>query len=118
MKYEDIEPMSREGVEAALARNDPEELSRAVIAVALHSDDLAWASSVCFRLASHRHFNVRGNAILGFGHLARRYRRLDSAAHEVIEAGLLDTDSYVRGQSDDAADDVQHFLGWKIARPA
>jgi len=117
MKYEPIDPLSRAEVEAALARDDPEELLKAVVAVALHSEDLDWASSVCMRLASHAHFNVRGNAILGLGHLARRYDRLDSAAREVIEAGLRDADSYVRGQADAAADDVQHFLDWKISRP-
>ena len=117
MKYEAIDPMSREEVEAALTRDDPEELLRAIVAVALHSEDLDWASRLCMRLASHPHFNVRGNAVLGFGHLARRYGRLDSAAREVIEAGLRDADSYVRGHADSAADDVQHFLGWKISRP-
>jgi hypothetical protein len=117
MKYEAIDPMSRQEVDAALTRDDPEELLRTVVAVALHSEDLEWASSVCMRLASHSHFNVRGNAVLGFGHLARRYGRLDSAAREVIEAGLRDRDSYVRDQAYSAADDVQHFLGWKISRP-
>jgi hypothetical protein len=116
MKYEAVAPMSREEVEAGLLWDDPEELLRAVLAVALHSEDDAWASSVCLRLASHRHFNVRGNAILGFGHLARRYRHLDPAAREIIEAGLRDPDPCVRGQSDDAADDAQQFLGWKITR--
>jgi len=28
-----------------------------------------------------------------------------------------DADSYVRGHADSAADDVQHFLGWKVSRP-
>ena len=68
-------------------------------------------------IASHPHFNVRGNAVLGFSHLARRFGRLDSAAREIIEAGLRDGDSYVRGHANAAADDVQHFLGWKVVRP-
>src|SRR4029079_34490 len=117
MRYEAIDSMSRAEVEAALTRDNPEELLKAVIAVALHSEDLDWASSICVRLASHPHFNVRGNAVLGFSHLARRFGRLDSAAREIIEAGLRDGDSYVRGHADAAADDVQHFLGGKVVRP-
>jgi hypothetical protein len=117
MKYEPIDPMARDEVEAALARDDPEELLRAVLSVALHSDDSAWATSICLRLSSHGHFNVRGNAILGLGHIARRYRHLDSGAREVIEAGLRDSDPYVRGQADDAAEDARHFLGWAISKP-
>jgi hypothetical protein len=117
MRYEGIDPMSREEVEAVLARDDPDELLRAVLAVALQSEESEWAGSVCLRLASHRHFNVRGNAILGFGHLARRYRRLDPAAGEIIEAGLRDVDPYVRGQADAAADDAEQYLGWTITRP-
>ena len=37
MRYETIDPMSREDVDAALASDDPEELLRVVLAVALHS---------------------------------------------------------------------------------
>jgi hypothetical protein len=117
MHYEAIDRMSRVDVEAALERDDPEELLRTVLAVALHSEDGEWATSVCMRLASHRDFNVRGNAILGFGHLARRCGRLDAAARDIIEAGLRDVAPYVRGQAEAAADDVQHFLHWNITRP-
>jgi len=117
MQYDPMEPMSREAVDAALGRAEPKELLRAVVAVALHSEDLAWASSVCLQLARHQHFNVRGNAILGLGHLARRFGRLDPVAREVIEEGLRDSDAYVRGQAECAADDAQRFLRWKISRP-
>ena len=117
MQYEPIDPMSREEVDAALARGEPEELLRVVLAVALHSEDGPWASALCMQLAGHEHFNVRGNAILGLGHLARRFRRLDPAARDVIENGLRDKHDYVRGQAESAADDSQHFLQWKIPRP-
>lgn len=117
MQFEAIDRMSCAELEAALERDDPEELLRAVLAVALHSEDGEWATSVCMRLASHRHVSVRGNAILGLGHLARRCGRLDAAARDIIETGLRDADPYIRGQAEAAADDVQHFLHWKITRP-
>jgi hypothetical protein len=36
-----------------------------VVAAALHSEDVDWASSVCKHLASHRHLNVRGMRFSG-----------------------------------------------------
>jgi hypothetical protein len=109
--------MSREDVDAALARAQPEELLHVVLAVALHSEDGAWATEVCLQLARHQHVNVRANAILGLGHLARRFRRLAPAALGVIEDGLRDGNAYVRGQAESAADDAQHFLQWRVSRP-
>jgi hypothetical protein len=116
MRYEPIDPMSRGDVDAAIARADPDELTRVVLAVALHADEGPWAAAVCLQFARHSHVNLRGNAILGLGHLARRFGRLDPVAREVIEDGLRDGDDYVRGQAEAAADDVHHFLRWTIAR--
>ncbi|HEX8635118.1 MAG TPA: hypothetical protein VF703_13305 [Pyrinomonadaceae bacterium] len=92
---------------------------KAVISAVLHSDDPAWAEDVCLRLARHEHFNVRGNAILGFGHLARIHRQLDERrVKPLIEDALREASDYVRGQADAAADEVEFFLKWKIDRPA
>src|SRR5215510_12826317 len=97
MKYELIPEMSVEDVEAAIERNQPDELLLAVLAAALYGVDRAWAQGVCCRLAAHEHFNVRGNAILGFGHLARIHGRLDRlVVVPIIEAGLIDSHEYVR----------------------
>jgi len=118
MKYEPIEPRTKEAVESAISRNDPNELLYAVLSAALYSDDLDWAEGVCLQLAEHEHFNVRGNAILGFGHLARIHRRLDEGRVKLlIEAALEDESEYVRGQAESAADDVEFFLKWKVHRP-
>lgn len=71
-----------------------------------------WAEAICFRLASHLLFNVRGNAILGLGHIARTCRQLDlSRALPVISLGLSDPHDYVRGQADSAASDLHTYLG-------
>ncbi|HEX5999556.1 MAG TPA: hypothetical protein VFZ16_09195 [Hyphomicrobiaceae bacterium] len=56
---------------------------------------------------------MRGNAILGFGHIARRLRRLDRRiVQPIIHAGLDDDEAFVRGQADAAMDDTMHFLEW------
>lgn len=118
MRYEAIEPRSKDAVESAMSRNDPNELLYAVLSAALYSDDPDWAEGICLRLAEHEHFNVRGNAILGFGHLARIHRRLNECrVKPLIEAALRDKSDYVRSQASAAADDVEFFLKWEIHRP-
>ena len=117
-RYEPIPELTRTEVEAAIARDDPDELLRAVLAAALQAEDGAWAEDVCARLAAHPHPDVRGNAVLGLGHLARVHGRLDrERAMPLLEAALADADEHVRGQADAAADDVEHFLGWRTSRP-
>jgi len=118
MRYEAIEPRNKEEVESAISRNDADELPHAVLSAALYTDDPTWAEDVCFRLVKHEHSNVRGNAILGFGHIARIHRRLDEGrVKPLLEAALRDESDYVRGQADAAADDVVSFLKWQISRP-
>lgn len=118
MKYEAVERLGRDEIESAIERGEPDELLRVALSAALHSGDSLYAEEVCVRLAKHSHFNVRGNAVLGFGHIARIHGRLDEATvRPLVEAALRDADDYVRGQAVAAADDVEFFLKWKIDRP-
>ena len=118
LEYKAIEPLSKHEVESAISRNDPDELLHAVLSAALYSDDSDWAEAICLRLTQHEHFNVRGNAILGFGHLARIHGQLNERRIKpLIEAALRDESEYVRNQADAAADDVDFFLKWKVDRP-
>lgn len=83
-------------VETVLARGAPDELLHVPVAVSLDPPDCAWAQDVCLRLAAHPHFNVRGNAVLGFGHLARTCGVLDEArVRPLVEAALRDPHEYV-----------------------
>jgi hypothetical protein len=101
--------------EAAIARDDPAELYVVPISVSMYHEDLEWSQGVCIRLSTHRDATVRGNAVLGFGHLARRFRKLDTdVVLPIIENALQDDDPHVRGQAHAAADDLAHFLGWIV----
>jgi hypothetical protein len=114
VRYEPIEPISRADAERA-AGAAPDDLSRAVLAVALHDADSGWAAAFCERFARHPDPGVRGSALLGFGHLARRFRELDVArVLPLLSAGLADPDAWVRGRSEAAADDVEFFLKWRL----
>lgn len=113
MRYEEIPTLTREVVEQALRDDVPEVLLRVVIAVSMHDDDGRYAQDLCVRLSAHSHFNVRGNAVLGFGHIARVHGQLDRAlVQPIIQAALRDESDYVRGQADSAMDDTAMYLGW------
>lgn len=102
-------------VEAALARDAPDELLHVPILVGMDPPECAWAQEICIRLASHPHSNVRGNAVLGLGHLARTCGALDEPrVRPLLESALRDHDPFVRGQADAAAGDAEHFLGWRV----
>jgi hypothetical protein len=103
-------------IEEAIQRDDLEEMIRIPIFVSLNSPpDCEWAQDVCLRLTKHTNNNVRANAVLCFGHLSRTCGKLDeSIVKPIIEAGLKDNDPEVKGRAWSAADDVTHFLKWKV----
>jgi len=99
--------------EAIIARNDPEDVLYVPIVVSLDPPDLAWAQDICIRLSSHEHEDVRANAVLGFGHLARICGELDEArVRPIIEAAFHDPTDRVRGAAGNAASDTGMFLDW------
>ena len=79
--------------------------------------DPQWAEHICLGLVGHVDETVRGNAILGLGHIARTCRRLDVArVAPKIRAALADPSEYVRGQAEAAAGDLEVFLGMDVRR--
>jgi hypothetical protein len=101
-------------VEAVLARGGPAELLYVPIVVGMNapSCEQAWAEGVCFGLANHPDSTVRGNALLGLGHIARTCRELNlERAVPVISQALSDPHENVRGHADSAACDLHLYLG-------
>jgi len=112
-----VEPprCTEEEVAAAIARDDPDELRLVPISVSLYHDDLEWSQAICIRLSAHRDPIVRGNAVLSFCHLARRFGELDEPrVRPIIQSALRDADVYVREQANDILDEVGHHLGWQF----
>ena len=106
---------TKQDVEAVVSRGLPDELLYVPIVITLDPPDCAWSEAICLALAKHPHFNVRGNAILGLGHLARTCGRLNLATvAPAITDALQDEHEYVRGHADDAASDLLHYLGVQI----
>ena len=113
-KYERIEQQSKAEVESAILRDNSDELVYAVLSAALYAEDAFWAENVCVRLAAHENENVRGNAILGFGHIARIHGQLTEAkVRPLIESAFEDKSAFVRDHADSAKDDTEMSLHWK-----
>jgi hypothetical protein len=101
----------RERLRHAMDNDRVVELRTMIIAAGLEEADLHLAENACLRLSTHADDVLRGNAILCFGHLARRFGELTPEAVERVVRGLTDPSDYVRGQAHAAASDVKHFLG-------
>jgi hypothetical protein len=101
----------------AIQRDDLDALRPMVIAAALYEEDLGFLQDVCSRLSEHEDEIVRGNAILAFGHIARLFGEVSKPGIERVRGGLQDPSSYVRGQANAAASDLEHFLGIAVRPP-
>lgn len=100
--------------ERELAAGSHEEIATALVWIAMSAPDGAWAEGIMYRHAGHASEYVRGNALLGLGHIARLHRGLDrEKAEPLVSAGLADPSDWVRGQAECAADDIENFLGWR-----
>jgi hypothetical protein len=105
----------RARAEAEIARDELASLRELVLEIALEAEDREWAQSCFVQLARHRDADVRGNAVLGFGHLARRFGRLDPGrVRRIVGLALLDPSRSVREKARSAALDLKTFLGWEF----
>ena len=108
----------RKRTEAAIARDDPHELVDVVLEIALEAEEREWAQACFAALARHRDTNVRGDAVAGLGHLARRFGQLDPhRVKRIVEIALWDRSDYVRKQAQSAAEDLATFLQWEFEGP-
>ena len=118
MDYVEEAWVSPIGVLRLLEAGDGISAAKALIGLALNSSTLAPAIEVSLTAAQASDPLVRGNALLSFGHLARRFGQLPRVPiYDLVAHGLLDADGHVRGRADAAADDLEQFLGWHFERP-
>ena len=113
-----MEPFSdgwtKDQVEAVIVQNDADDLLYVPIVATMDSPDYEWSESICIRLADHENFNVRGNAILGFGHLARVFGRASNQARAFVSKALTDEHEFVSNHAISARDDIEHFTGTQL----
>lgn len=90
--------------------DDPDAIVRGLVSLALYVDDPEFIQDTMIQYSQHPHDNVRGIAILGFGHLARRFGMIDKElVLLIVDTGLQDESEIVRGHADSALADIQMF---------
>ena len=109
---------TKEQVEEVIRRDDPDEVLYVPVVVTMDPPDYEWSESICIQLADHTHFNVRGNAILGFGHLARIFGVASDQARRLVWRASQDGDEYVRSHAEGARDDIEHFTKIRLTEQA
>ncbi len=103
--------MGRSAINAAIRKNDIDQLRYAALSAALESGNGPWAEEITYRLIDHTDSIVRGNACLSLGHIARVFGALDrKRAIETLKKALSDDDDFVRRHAQDAIDEVKWFL--------
>jgi len=100
MKYEKIEPISREEAEAIICNGDPEAIGLTLIRLAYHHRDWRWVQDLCIGLSEHEDKWVRRNCATCFGHLARIHRKIDLEKVNPVLRRLLD-DADAHGWAED-----------------
>jgi hypothetical protein len=113
MKYETIEPISKDQAESLLAKDNRETICRTLVRVAMFEPDRHWAQSQCLRFARHKDSFVRGVAATCLGHLARIHKAIDEdEVIPVVRQLLQDTDPQTRAIAEDTISDFSMYLGW------
>jgi len=111
LTYEEPVPVSRPAITRILSSGTPDEIENALVAIALHEEDFEFALATVLKCAASSEEAIRGTAILCLGHLARIHGRLpDQPVIELVRQALRDTSEYVRGQAENAVDDIELFV--------
>lgn len=90
--------------------DDPDSIVEQLLALALYADDPEFIQNTMIQYSQHTDNNVKGIAILCFGHLARRFGTIDKeVVLPIVYAGLQDESAIVKGHAGSALDDIQMF---------
>jgi len=109
--YQQPEFESRDATALTVRDGSVPEVCEAVIAASLGSDDPAWVEALCVDLArTHDHLEVRGAAILGLAHVARRFGELDDLAAVTSVLAELAEVPALTGRVEDVRSDLRTFI--------
>lgn len=107
---------AQRAAESALLQDDVAELRLLGVLLAFQprDGDVEWARDFTVRLAGHRHYNVRGNAVRALSYLAvrnvQRHERGWEPGFAVIRAAQADVYPYVRAQAGLSAANLSRLL--------
>jgi hypothetical protein len=115
MKYDRVNPISREEAIAAFASGDLETICDSLVRITFHDPDWQWVQAQCIVWARHPNADVRGLAVTCLGHLARIHAKLDLERVSPLLKELV-ADPDVSPRVDDALDDIEMFVDGGIRK--
>lgn len=109
MIYREPRPIDRKAVEEALSGRDADRAAESVIRMAMNDPDFEWAQRICLRAVQDVRTEVVLAGLIGLGHLARRFRRLDlKTVLPAVRFRLKD--KTFAGVAEDVLDDIGMFV--------
>ena len=75
-----------------------------------------YAQDICLRLADHSDAAIRANACLGLAYVARTQGRLEKHLVKPVLLRELRSNLEFCGRVQDAIDDINSFLKWKLGK--
>jgi hypothetical protein len=109
MNYHEILPMSRRELETLLESGNETAIVEALLSAAFFDHEWRWVQGTCLRFLEHADLNVRQNAVMCLGHIARIHRNLDL---ELVLPKLLalKADAEINPWVEDALEDIKCFV--------
>ncbi|MDK8182029.1 CPCC family cysteine-rich protein [Paenibacillus sp. UMB4589-SE434] len=90
--------------------DNPDTIVRGFLSLALNADDGEFVQELMVRYTQHNNENIRGIAILCFGHIARIHGAVNKELIiPLINDALNDESSFVRGHANSDLDDINMF---------
>ncbi|MFF2290997.1 CPCC family cysteine-rich protein [Peribacillus butanolivorans] len=100
-----------EGIFKLINSDVTENVINGLLGLAVNSDDLDFVQDIMVMYSEHEDANIRGTAILCFGHIAKVYKKINKdLVLSIINQGFQDESSFVREQSRSALDDINFYI--------
>ena len=109
MKYEAIEPLSRNAAEAAFASGDREAIVHALLGLAMHDDGWRWVQTKCVEFAHHPDPWIQRACAISLLHIARIHRQLDPEPTRLVFERLF-ANPELAAEAREIREEIDSFL--------
>lgn len=109
LKFENIQPLSRESAMEAFASGDSKRICDALVAIAFYEGDWQWVQGICLLFLENVNPDICSVAAICLGHIARIHRKIDkNIVIPAIRRKMMN--EKIKGILQDALDDIETFI--------
>ena len=111
MKYEEIEIKKNEDYFHLIKSGKTDNVIQGLLGLVHYGEGIRLIQDTLVKYSKSENENIRGIAILCFGHLARIDGQIDKElVLPIVNEGLVDNSSFVQSHSNSALDDINSFV--------